>query len=539
MPSISPRTSAKKKVIPNDKEYDVFLAALQNSVLAKVLGNKLFMTDAQSLWKVYLRSFPIAQRQHYDCHACRQFIDKFGGLVVINEDGAQVPALWTLGWDGKKEAAPLFSRRLFNTVREAAVTGVFYSSESIWGEPLTHGWRHMAFVPPAEHIFEHQLATARQASAEKLEDFKNVARALAEFSTDTMDKAVTLLKTDALYRSEKVPGQAEWLLKLARECRKVARWENKLWSAVANAPAGFCHPRASMIGTLLEDLKTGVPIHEVQRRFKEKMHPMQYQRPTAPPSLGNIDQAEKIVEKLGIERSFLRRYAMLDECEKLWIAQQTGSHSAGVTASIFSVLKNTPEARLLNAFVGYERITWEKFHRTVLPTASEMKIKVPSGYAPFSALTTAVDLSAPPILQWDRPEKRNPFGWYFWNDGSPASQWGLIPGSDVSVLAVTLKPNMWGGEEFKHHGRGVLFVLEGCRDNQDAPLGLFPEILKSELHPVRSVIEAYNRTRSLEGIDQASACGLMFTDRNPWNVEVIVRTNGSAYATKYLIDRMD
>lgn len=53
-----------------------------------------------------------------------------------------------------------------------------------------------------------------------------------------------------------------------------------------------------MIGTLLDDIASGMSFDSVSRRFAEKMHPLQYQRPQAAPSAGNIAQAEKIVEKL-------------------------------------------------------------------------------------------------------------------------------------------------------------------------------------------------------------------------------------------------
>jgi hypothetical protein len=53
-----------------------------------------------------------------------------------------------------------------------------------------------------------------------------------------------------------------------------------------------------MIGTLLEDIEEGLDFGDVSRKFASKMHPLQYQRPQAAPSVGNIEESEKIVAKL-------------------------------------------------------------------------------------------------------------------------------------------------------------------------------------------------------------------------------------------------
>ena len=47
----------------------------------------------------------------------------------------------------------------------------------------------------------------------------------------------------------------------------------------------------------------------------------------------------------------------------------------------------------------------------------------------------------------------------------------------------------------EHHGAGVLFVLAGARESRQDGSALFPEILKSEFHGIRSVIEAYSLKR--------------------------------------------
>lgn len=161
-------------------------------------------------------------------------------------------------------------------------------------------------------VHKHPLHTAGQAMAAKREDFGTVARALADFSPAVIAEALRVLEGGHLNSSEKFIAPLHWLadLQVKRDSAKDARVKaNLLWRAIATAPDGYCHPRAAVTGTLLEDIAAGMAFHDVKARFNAKVHPLQYQRPQAAPSEGNLASAEKIVEKLGIARSLERRFA--------------------------------------------------------------------------------------------------------------------------------------------------------------------------------------------------------------------------------------
>jgi hypothetical protein len=85
-----------------------------------------------------------------------------------------------------------------------------------------------------------------------------------------------------------------------------------------------------------------------------------------------------------------------------------------------------------------QKMTLEKFQRTVLPSALEVFFKVPAGRAQFYGLTTAVHPDAPPIFQWDGLDgyPRNPVSWYVYDKGSWAKGWGLTAGAWAKVTAV-------------------------------------------------------------------------------------------------------
>lgn len=46
----------------------------------------LYTTDGtKDLYDILLRSIPEEARQHYNCNTCRHFVNKYGGLVVIDQ----------------------------------------------------------------------------------------------------------------------------------------------------------------------------------------------------------------------------------------------------------------------------------------------------------------------------------------------------------------------------------------------------------------------------------------------------------------------
>jgi hypothetical protein len=516
----------------DDAEYGAFLSRLQSRFLANTSDGKapLFMTDAD-LWPLYLNSFDSPeQRQHHTCHACRHFIQRFGGLVTIDDEGRTTSAFWNTddAPDLYKPAVEILNA----TARRATVTGVFLSSDKVWGTPQTGIWSHLSLRPSVVHT--KRVLTAGQAMAEKKEDFKNVSRALGEFTKEQLGVALTILESEALYRNEKVLGPAKWLkeLKDAADSVRGSARNNIIWRAVAAAPAGFCHPRSSMIGTLLDDIAAGLSFDNLSRRFKEKMNPLLYQRPQAAPAAGTIAAAEKIVEELKVAGSLARRYARLDEIQALW---KPSPKKTAETGGVFSHLqpKNTPEKTTVT--LPTQKITWDKFARTVLPTAERIEFLAPYSGG-YTALVTAVNPDAPPILQWDHENARNPVSWYVWAVGASARQFNLSPDTYVEVDAITLKPSMWNGGN-EHQGTGVIFVLRGAKETRAPGVCLFPECLKSEFHGIRSVIEAYSQAGTIEGLQEPHAAGVLLDKGRSWSATVRVYSAGNT--ATYLLDRWD
>jgi len=548
-------------------QYDALLTAVKKRFTSAVVGRKyVFTTDAVGLWYLYLSSLPETGgfRQRHNCHACKSFIEKYGGLVSIDpEFGTQTPLFWAVSKVPGVLLTPydVAFTALAVKVRRAKVTGVFFSGTANWGNPVTNHksvYHHLAVdaVDLRDGSVSDQKDAAQtpgQLMADYHERYNTVQHALADTTVNVLKEAVCVFESEALYRSEKFLEPVKWLLDRKRgqdnyvlgEPWKIKR--NLLWSAVAEAPVGFTHPRASVIWPLLEDIKAGTPFDEMKRKFHAMVAPLQYQRLQAAPSEGTVKQAEVLFEKMGLAPALERRFARLEDIieHAVWTpasmihaAHCRVSSNAACTCDgvdftskgVFAHLdtKNSRKTTVPQVDLPVKVVTLEKFMRDVIPEAEQLELNAPN-YGRYSAMTTAVHADAPQILKWS-----NPVAWYVYVGGSAAAQWGLHAGW-VPVTAIVPAPTVWDNKSpTAYLNEGLVLVLQGCADYQTGQgNALFPECLKSELHGVRSVIEAYSRRAELQGHAEASACGY---DLRRGACDCRVRALKDSRWTEYQID---
>lgn len=495
----------------------------------------MFTTEAPDLYSLFLDNIPADARQHYNCNACRHFVNRFGSLVTVNPDTGKQTAVM---WGGR---VPEFFRRAVKVMKEkvegARITGVFVSDEKALGYAKTGVWTHMAVDMPPKLIYRGKVDTAGQKAAQKNEDHRLLLSCVRKYKVQDVESAVNLLRSGSLYQGEKILPMAEWFLETIRAAGGKKNSTNILWYRAATAPVGFCHIPASMVGTMLEDIAAGYESDEVKRRFDEKMHPLKYQRPKADPSEGNVRRAEEIVEKMGLEPSLERRFARLDEIKAIWkpAAEKKQAATGGVFAGV--PIKGKKNDRVNGVEAPEVAITFDKFRRTVLPGAQKIELLVGYKTENYAAIVTAVHEDAPPIIRWDFEDERNPFSWYLYNGGSYPGTWGLSSGWN-DVTAVVLQPNMWSDRPNGYASTGAMFVLKGARDTRNPTACLFPNILKGELHEVRATIEAYSNRNRMQGKEEASVCGLLIQNSSKW-LDVKLRVTSDVGVAHYKIDRWD
>lgn len=534
-PSPSPDTGVHTHI--HDVGFDEYLARIKSHV-AEILssGYRLFTTDATGLFDLYLSKIPKVDRQYHNCNACRTFFERFGGLVVLEGNGDLYSPIWAA------PNCPKYYHKAISAVYEvvvkATVTGVFLSDKRVLGLPVTGKWTHYSIALPSSHVHTSKVKTPDQAMAEKLEDYKNVRRAVGEVSEDALQAVVTLLGAEALYRGEKILGPVKWLSERQQEAKTTKNRktrDNLMWRAVAEAPAGFCHPRSSVAWSLIEDIASGLSVEDAKRKFTAKMQGDIYQRPQTAPSSGTIARAEVLFQQLGLAPALERRFARLEEVELVWTSSEPthGTKRGGVFAHL-KAKDSTEVSKDLGT--NSDKFTWEKFSRLILPETRKLEFHVPySGR--FVGMVTAVHPEAPPILKWDREDRRNPVSQYTYISETLPYQWNLNTGKWATVTGISSNPAHWQDNTGHAEGEFRILILEGAKDSGIRECALFPEIIRSDLHEVRSVIEAYSKRGQITGYAEASACGYSVNKgMKPIQLRV---TNAQNQTMIYTVDRWD
>lgn len=486
-------------------------------------------------WQDYLNSFDDAgDRQYHTCRTCEAWFKTYADLCVIHADGSASLALWPQ----EHHEAPLWIKPAVRKIQARFRLEIdrrrlrpFLSKEEVWGVPVSNDWEHFHVVPPKNlvirsHLAPHQLLAAKQ------KDELMVSQFLREHPLERLELVRSLLRSGQLPRSEAHLPTIGWLLTLQGRIRQADRAtrERLLTLAAATAGSGFCHARSGMIGMLASDLAAGLSSEQVLRRYRAAMDPLQYRRPQAAPAAQTVAQAEKLVAELGIAASLQRRFLGAGEVRRtIWTPPERKKPEV---PGVFGHLLESESApfQLKRPIT----MTWEKFAREVLPEAQAIDLQ--SRYGSWVGMATAVDPEAPPILEWDREDRRNPVSWYQFVRGSRPLDWGLPEaGTWWPVTGITDLPCHWDEPNSRYQKLPLLLVAGGkCRKNDG--LGLFPEILTGKLHGVRSVIEAHSNKSKLADVVGDQAIGYEVSSSYPVSLQV---TTKGGVEMRYTIDRLD
>lgn len=400
--------------------YNQFEASLQlNFDKAISGGKKLFAVAVEGLYELYLAKLPSIKEgtvQHYTCHACRQFIERYGNLVTIDGNGETESVMWN------PDTAPRFFKQaalaMQHEVLKARVAGVFIPEARVAGTPKTGEWTHLHVRLPQEMTNKSILKNAYQVAADKREAYGILSRVANAHSIENLDKVIALLKSETVYRGERYIPAAEWFknVLVRREALKSSRAkENFLWLAALEAPTGFIPSNSSNVGQTLQDINAGLSLQEVGRKLEDRLKPSTFMRAQSAPTANAIREHENIFQKFvdaGVVNadSLRRAYAKYEQVPSfIWQPKQAEpvkTASTGVFGHLTpkdSKPKPNVDASRLPASV----MTWAKFQRTVLPTAEKLEALIDDP-GRFMALVTAAVESAPNMLRWD-----NTVSWYY------------------------------------------------------------------------------------------------------------------------------
>jgi hypothetical protein len=524
--------------------YSDFLADFHASVVASIARSAapvLYKTniDPNQLWCMYLDSFPAHSRQHYNCHCCKDFFMRYGNLVMFDASGNLLPLIDVQRTQSIDEHAPgLYAMRdLLKDASKTRVTGVFATDVATLGHPLSGGWDHIHLVLPKSFVLNSPILQPNQYVALKRSEFDTVVGANDRFKPKIMSEGLTLLQANPAYKGH--AAGLSWFIDfcaVVREKNTTTRI-NKMWKMIGEASTYLCHPTSAVWWSLLEDLEEGSPTQTCLHKFAVKVDSEVYQRPVAAPKDGTIKQAELLMQQLGVTaESFERRFCTEDDItETVWLHPVKAPKSNG--DGIFASLQNVKEETVSRS-IPPKNVTYNVFYRDVLCNSGLTSLEVEvTTCSQFAAMITAVHPDATPIIRWDDPNNRNPVSWYVTVDRLHKTRWNITD-KWTKVKMIVKRPDEWNDAEFLQFGKGLLVVLDGCRPRDSGDSALFPEIMRKEMHGIRSVIEAYSNSHECTGVNEAEVCGLMFESaRSPQPISFKAIINNIIHY--YTLDRWE
>lgn len=446
------------------------------------------------------------EKKLFQCNSCIQFMDKYGSLAIMDKFGKLTP----LFWDSTQILLPriyypsiMAIQTLFDN---ASVTSVYHptSKNTNIGYKILGGFHHMNFIFPSNVIClvskSHELSVQHNM----------LMRVVNDNNLEVVGQAYALLKENKLWQSEKHIAPMKMLIDLLHRLESSKNHiiqENMIWFVVGTISweGSIASLRNGILSTLLESIRQGKSFDEIDTEWRSKTAPDVYLRPQALPTQGNVNHAEKLFASLGITANDLKRSylkpSQIPNLAYLWKPEENKDEK--ILSGLFGHLVNKPpNATRIKSLIGpASRMSFSSFVTNVLPHTTKAEYGLERKIQPYFFITG--NEGTKPLMQWH--DTTNLASWYVRNISNDVTDYCLkISWNDVSRLISF--PHMWHDDSrdisqwskskprYGHQGQRYLVCFKEIQDTRSGKgMSLFPEMMRSEFHSVRSTIEAFSK----------------------------------------------
>ena len=480
-----------------------------------------------SLSDVYEQSYPTHLRQEFTCFNCRKFMRLFGDLALVDEHtGALLPLFWSPQHHVDPFLGPVSAvAKLFvgrKVIKEFQVT----KSNQHAGIGECGGWSHMSFDFLSTRLVPNDLPGLSPASTPVLAAM--LTQVLRDYDLQTVRRVSQLLLENKLSYADSYKASIRWTVGLKENqgtfeaADDIARTNLLSHTAASSFLGCLKQLRSGAVGTLLSNVKDKKSFKEIQESWNQLTNPVRYLRPTAAPAAGNVAVAERLFESLGLSKEDMRREYLrpvaIPEAVHLYLDRQYDSlptPKEGVFGHIVpkNALKKQPErdgvSRIISNRDPPTTISFTTFAKKVLPTAKKLEYQLSSQEDLYFFITGLLDTK--PLMQWH--DDTNRVSWYTKSAKRYVKDVGLSSGW-TPVPYIIPFPHLWDAPaatnfplsedpaafKYYHSKQGFRYLigLEGIKETHSTGLCLFPTLLKSEFHGVRSTIERYSNMGTVE-----------------------------------------
>jgi hypothetical protein len=377
--------------------------------------------EKNELWDIYLDSFPegtndlYQTRSFHDCSCCRHFVRNIGGLVDIASDYTGVKTVWD-DCDNLEYPYNKIAAKLAAYVRTKVIVSVFSTDQRSHGQKKSY-----AHIKGVENIvtFDHFYGKVGDQSFDR--DFGSVIgtsktkadvlkRTLENLKISAADEVADLITSKSIYRGEEFKRSVDEFRSMAEKYQKLNSNESRnlfVWKNYKSMVSTF---KNSSIGSLVDDISSGVDLEDAVRMFESKVAPENYKRSKSLITPNMIKDALKTVDDLGYRESLERRLAKesdLSVNSVLFVDRET---AVLMKDGLESMLMKETKVDAVNFDVKkLARLHISDFIDNIIPSASSMEVFVENAQQNnLMTLTAPVHEGTKNIFKWS-----NDIGWSY------------------------------------------------------------------------------------------------------------------------------
>lgn len=374
-------------------------------------------TDKDELWNLYLDSFPegtnkvYRERREYDCSCCRSFIKNFGNVVVV-KNGQKI-SIWDFK-TGDTTFQPVIDA-LSKYVKSKDICNVFLTKETSFGtlksfeNPKNGGnvieYDHYYIKVPTRFVI--RSTDSVDTVLANIRSTKDVfKRSLEEISLNSVDTVLELIAQKSLYKGEEWQSSLSQFRKLKSLYSNISDKDMFCWDEAGKVGIAISKIKNHSIGVLLMDIAEGVDLDIAVRKYEKIVAPTNYKRPKAIFTKAMIEDAQKMIEELGLASSLGRKYASIDDISINNILFANRDSKKAITG-IFDELKQ--EAVSNQKFDKLEEVSIETFVKDIVPSLTSIEAYVENKHSGnLMSLISASDMSSKTLFKWN-----NNFSWAY------------------------------------------------------------------------------------------------------------------------------
>lgn len=384
------------------------LAANNNVVLMRTT------ITGDELYEIYLNAYDpkvntiFRERRHYDGNYDKNYIRRIGNVVAIHEDGT-VDSIWNVTVEGYfQEVADAMHKAVVNS----ALHTIFLSTEPAAGSQQTPDnssdivWTHFHSRIPAPFVVsKHNIGT----QLGQFDAWVGVfTRGLTEFTTEALETVKELIAANSIYRGAEFKSALTGFATLKASYTALPSAQQPAfiyYNAKKLGPTVMF--KNTVIGTLVEDISSGMPLDKAVAAYEKKVAPENYKRPTALVTPRMIEEAQAKIEELGLTSALNRRFATLKDIDINNVLFTSRTQKA---LNVFDDLKNDVNSKPADKTLSkVEEISLDHFLQNIIPTAQSVEVLFENKHTNnLMSLLTAVETDAAKLFKWD-----NTFSWSY------------------------------------------------------------------------------------------------------------------------------